>query len=55
MDISDIVNDIAGVCAVGLTVWFLLAMKRDKKRKENKNDKRNCNKVQSTKNIRQTR
>jgi hypothetical protein len=55
MDISDIVNDIAGVCAAGLTVWFLLAMKRDKKRKENKNDKRNGNNVQSTKNVRQTR
>jgi hypothetical protein len=39
MDISDIINDIAGFCLIGLTVWLPLAIRRDKKRKEKRNGK----------------
>lgn len=36
MDISDMVNTIAGFCLIVVTVWLPNAFKRDKKRKRNK-------------------
>lgn len=39
MDISNVVNTIAGFCLIGLTVWLPIAIRRDMKRKKHKNDK----------------
>lgn len=46
MDMSNVVNTIAGFCLIGLTVWLPLAIRRDKKRKE----LRKNGKLQNTKN-----